>query len=275
MKRYYRFLMLMAFILGTLAFGFPRNVDASFILVLDDTATGGIDVIIADDQNSGFGTFMGLSTIKDPRSNITGLIAYDSTEEYDHDSNPATPEIPYGPVGAFSIQISTAYSKPVVGSSQFALIDITNQSLTSAGGGNLDIWVTDTDFLLAGQTTVPVILLNGIGGNTPGTVTSRGFLDTNNGEGVISGVGVYSTPPIVSTGSGFGGSSTVNIGTLSNAPFSLTEYITVNHPGVGLTTFDKSLSAKPIPEPGTLLLLGSGLVGLAGYAKLRLKRRRS
>ena len=38
--------------------------------------------------------------------------------------------------------------------------------------------------------------------------------------------------------------------------------------------FSHDSGATPIPEPGTLLLLGSGLAGLAGYGKLRLKRRR-
>ena len=34
------------------------------------------------------------------------------------------------------------------------------------------------------------------------------------------------------------------------------------------------IEADPVPEPGTLLLLGSGLVGMAGYGKLRLSRKK-
>jgi hypothetical protein len=34
------------------------------------------------------------------------------------------------------------------------------------------------------------------------------------------------------------------------------------------------VEADPVPEPGTLILLGTGLVGLVGYGKLRLKSRK-
>ena len=40
-----------------------------------------------------------------------------------------------------------------------------------------------------------------------------------------------------------------------------------------VTYFDSNpVYGEPIPEPGTLLLLGSGLLGIAGFARRKLKK---
>lgn len=66
---------------------------------------------------------------------------------------------------------------------------------------------------------------------------------------------------------GFIGQST-NLLSLEN-PFSLTQYITISNLSGVASQITASLEVTPVPEPGTMVLLGSGLLGLAIYAKRR------
>ena len=54
----------------------------------------------------------------------------------------------------------------------------------------------------------------------------------------------------------------------------MTDVIRITHNTRGdITSFDAENSAS-VPEPGTLMLLGSGLLGIAGYSRVRFGRKK-
>lgn len=171
------------------------------------------------------------------------------------DSDPRAGVVTYnGALGAnWTMCVSTGDSKPEVGSPTDPQLQFSSSS-TSKGAGALTIEFSDDGFGPVSGT-----LVNTLQGEADGSVSGETFVDSGNtafahtmtlASGLISGA--------------------TQLANLSMAgPFSITEVITIIHPGKGLTTVSQELS---VPDAGlTLAMLGTGLIGLAAFARFRKK----
>jgi hypothetical protein len=171
-----------------------------------------------------------------------------------------------GNVGVFSVSVTTGTSKPMMGSASKPQMSLVSIETTSSQQGTLSVEVTDTDF---GPLDAYVVgfdtLVNGT--RIGNQVQFDAYDDTTNapyGPGANIASGTWNGSGMISWGSPYYTSVVP-----TSSPFSLTMKADITHTAGGsqTTQFDATIESRVVPEPGTILLLGLGLLGLGIIGK--------
>ncbi len=157
---------------------------------------------------------------------------------------------------------SNGLNLQTLGTSSGEELDLNTISLTSAAGG--DVWLLLAEVDLTGEGWV-----GRVGGTTDGTVDFFAMITEGNeywSAGQIVASASFDAQGVDNAEFALSGSWDA-VG--DEGAYSMLLGAHIHHDGAGNTSFD--MAASQVPEPATMLLFGTGLIGLAGYRRQKSK----
>jgi hypothetical protein len=173
--------------------------------------------------------------------------------------------------GTFTINDSSAFSRMLLGPP--GLLISQNLDISSDTAGILAIYVTVQDLSFTGlQKFVSSFAVNALAGSITGVQESTYFSPTNglyNADQTLLDSAIFNSIGTKGPDSAFG---------LTSGTYSVTEKYLLIDTGGGLGNDNVTINlsaASTVPEPGSLLLMGSGLVAFAGLLYYRRRSNRA